>query len=246
MRSALKEVLLSTVLQCLPLFLIRWKSLESSNRLALLSRFSLKVMLMFFALFINRMLTFPFTLTLSHDGEMILNVLYTLAVGAILHVVFEMKWSTLMKEHRDVIGLQIFAFLYACLTTAMFSGSRGFHSGWLVGAFWNAMEICTFMPGVWLILQMRKADFALSPFANEAESSKRHALYLAGFLNVFYLIENIYAPYATSKRWYNPLFVAGHITHYLMVLEFTMFFLWQASFSPAAIGGTKPAQLEEI
>lgn len=220
----------NSILQMLPVIFIKIKLLNFSDRLSLLSRFSMKVLVMHLSLFIVRVITFPLVVFVGQSYTFfILDILGLLGIALILQGVFELRLtSTLSSEHRDLQIIHVAAVLGASIFVYMSpTYSLNHLRSTIIVYLQNMLETMTFMPALWILHQMNNQAQAFTCFGES--TSQRQSMYFLAFLFVFYTHEDLLAGaflHFGSER--EAILVMSRIFHFVLMMDFGGFFLCQA------------------
>lgn len=221
--AVVKEFLINTVLEMLPLVIIKHKIVDCTDRMALLCRFAIKVLIMHMSLFIVSLVAVMLT-TVPADSQSVLvvNSVSLVAAAALMHWGFNVEWNKFYtSEHRDIQVIHLFAFLYAAAAWKWRQGSDIF--SFLINAR-NTIEICTFLPGIRMLYQMNRNAEIFMPLPQQ--SSQHQAVYFTLFMLAYYLHENIISPIYAGFP--DLLFYGGHALHLALLVDFCGFFLFEA------------------
>lgn len=212
------ELIANTIVQLLPLILIKKKIVLVDAKVSVLCTFVTKVLVMHLSLFVLRVLSF-FTLD---TGEFMVDLIGASILVVILQNAFELHWPKLLtEEYRDVHILHL-----AALVFTVFMGYFYGTSSWNMNDFMirlnNALEVMTFMPAVWTLYKMNRNVEVFTPMS--AGDSANQAKCFLAFVFAFYVHENIYVVVHTEDQ---PLCWIAHCLHCFLLLDFGAFFLFQ-------------------
>merc|ERR1719210_3107155 len=137
-------------------------------------------------------------------------------------------------EHRDVWCIAVVALLTAVCTELMevllggYPATRFWNSTWYRQKYLKLMfvaasdytEILALVPAVWMVCRADK-----NSTGNEVDvaGTQKRAIVLFAFMITFYLSEDMYNAYTLGSHF--PLAAAGHIAHFLLLLDFAAFIL---------------------
>ena len=99
----------------------------------------------------------------------------------------------------------------------------------------ESMETLAYMPAVWMMFQTDQKLLAFDPLSQVV--SQRQSVWFLSWMLAYNGYEDVIRVW-TSGFW-EPHFIAGHILHFLTVIDFSVLLLQQAF-------GSKVAKCEEI
>lgn len=210
----LKTFLFLIMLQMLPLVFLEMKVISCPDPIALLMRFGPKVMLMHISFLALRVFSYPY----AQIGTFpIGNVIGLIAACLVLTKGFRTQPSLiLLWEHRDVFGLTLLTFLAGGLTTMM---EGEFSLKYALDMATSYAEVCAFVPAVRVVYQPE----TYSVMRVNACDPRVGAISFFVFLASFYMLEDVGGALNIWKML--PLAAAGHMVHYLLLLDFAGFVL---------------------
>mmetsp|Transcript_67331 Transcript_67331/g.190882 ORF Transcript_67331/g.190882 Transcript_67331/m.190882 type:complete len:306 (+) Transcript_67331:1-918(+) len=230
-RHSIRTFLAKILASMLPLVVLERKLVSCSDPVRLFSRFSTKVLLMhgcFLGLRLGTA-TFPGV----HYDQLRAAALFFAAACALLLTVFKFRPTPgNLWEHRGVFLLFFLAMAMAVAEVAL--TTRGF---WL-GDLWKFphvrraftgdlmsmgsghVELLAFVPAVWMAYRQ---DAGGVPTDADIRESQKRAVCLFAFVMAFYVPEDLLNAQRVRAR--HPLAAAGHIAHYLLLLDFAAFLL---------------------
>eukprot|EP00746_Dinoflagellata_sp_MGD_P025650 gnl/MRDRNA2_/MRDRNA2_160357_c0_seq1.p1 gnl/MRDRNA2_/MRDRNA2_160357_c0~~gnl/MRDRNA2_/MRDRNA2_160357_c0_seq1.p1 ORF type:complete len:299 (-),score=27.92 gnl/MRDRNA2_/MRDRNA2_160357_c0_seq1:127-1023(-) len=237
-----KNLLISILIQAAPLCALKLKLVGSSNRLALLSRTASKVLFMYITVLVLRVTLIPLVHSSSghtaRDSEYAspmdywVNALLLVNAVYIMGVVCEFKWTTFgFMGHTDVAVLHVLGLVHTCILMPVVRNIEGMKHGLLwVMEYANSMEMLAYMPAVWMLFSMDQSLLSFEPLSQAV--SQQQATWFLLWLSAFSFYEDFIA--ASMSGVYDLHFAAGHVLHFLMLLDFSLLFFQQAYFSKAA------------
>lgn len=229
------EFLGGTFLQMTPLLAIKYKMLRFEDRVAVLCRFGMKVLTMHGSLFLLNVAVYP---VISFVGQSPYDALVNSGCFIVtlltLHVGFNFSLLHLHKqEFRDVQLVWCMALALGCIINAMYAKK------WTLVDFCvsqcNALELLTFMPALWMLWTMNQNVEMFAPLPEN--SSHKQATFFCIFVVTFYFHEDILGPLGDEDLFGHEMAkfaIMGHGFHFMVLLDFAIFFLFQA-WSPKQI-----------
>mmetsp|Transcript_86838 Transcript_86838/g.281195 ORF Transcript_86838/g.281195 Transcript_86838/m.281195 type:complete len:314 (-) Transcript_86838:296-1237(-) len=230
-RHSIRNFLAKILVSMFPLAILEKRILSCSDPVGLFAKFSAKVLLMhacFLGLRVASM-AFPDVQVGSYKYSNLAS--FFMACG-LLPTVFGLRPSVAsIVEHREVWAL---AFVALCIALAevILLGPISFSRLWrrrnrvmedFIGTGSDYVEILSFVPAVWIAFRRDASSSSTSAGQPGVADSQRRALCLFAFLALFYLVEDIYNAYGVMR--FAPLASAGHVAHYLLLLDFATFVL---------------------
>lgn len=221
----LKTFLFLIMLQMLPLVFLEMKVMSCPDPIALLMRFGPKVMLMHISFLAIRVFSYPY----AQVGNFpVGNVIGFIAACMVLMKGFRMQFSlSFLWDHRDVFGLTLLTFL-AGGVTSMMEGELNLK--YALDMATSYAEVCAFVPAVRVVYQPE----TYSVMRVNASDPRIGAISFFAFLASFYLLEDVGG--ALNIMNVLPLAAAGHMVHYLLLLDFAGFVLGRV-ISPEKLKG---------
>lgn len=216
----LKTFLVLIVIQMVPLIVLEMKILACLDPVQLLSRFGPKVLLMHASFLALRVVGHTF----YEHGDWYWNVAWLVAACAALRKGFGLRLSlATLREHCDVWCLVLLALSTAAGTKYLDSQFHVARTQTLlqftVATGSDYIEILAFTPAVWRVLQ------AHTHVASQRDISdpRTRVLFFFAFLVSFYFTEDILSAIELARDI--PLAAAGHLAHFLLLLDFAGFLL---------------------
>lgn len=222
-----KTFLALIVVQMLPLVFLEKQILSCPDPVSMLSRFGSKVLLMHFCFLALRVCTWP----LLEVGIGVCNLIGLVGVLAALFVGFDFRLSALMQQ-KDLLGLVLLGIGSAFLTEVVDYYNRQTLLESTIFTTANYIEILAFVPAVWMVHTTVKKGEDWSSITACRESQ---ALAFFAFLVCFYIMEDLISAYRLG--WSEPLGAAGHIVHFLLLLDFACFLLAHI-YNPEKLSGS--------
>lgn len=227
------EFFSNVIIQLIPLVLIKYKIAVFDDALSAICRFSQKVMLMHFALFLTRVITFPYISFVGQDWSFFLaNAVSLVGAFLALHFGFNFKWRHICsQENGDLQLILVAASIIGCVQQYRYGITWNVSD--VLTSIWNAMEVMTFAPALFLLYQMDQRAELFTPLPEK--SSRTQAVSFFVFIVSFYIHENVMTPMRMAQQGLSKLrnfsfFCGGHLMHLVMLLDFGAFFLFQAWF----------------
>lgn len=221
--GAMSEFLALTLLQVLPLILIKMGTLKCIDRTSLLSRFTTKVLLMHVLFLTLRISFFPFAEIVDWNfyGLVVDSIACVVACG-LLFCKFDFSLRmAVVSEHGDLLVL-LFLALFGSIVVNL---SRPPKFRRFVPCALNNVETLAFMPAVLMLYyQMDRRVEVFAPMPEKSARSQANSFLT--FVVLYYLHDDIWVPSTSGLD--APLFYAAHIVHFIMLLDHGAFFLFQA------------------
>jgi len=229
-RHTIKTFLAKLLVSMLPLVVLETKFLSFPDPVGLMSRFSIKVLLMHACFLSIRAVCFllPDGFNVGHRY---CNTAAFIAAVVLLPTVFGFRPTpACLRQHTDVWLLAFVAFCVAVCEVVLLTGFQS-HT-WRINWKYNPVlqdvlatgsdyiEIVSFVPAVWMV--HRKEAPAGTEGADAGDSCRR-ALALFAFIICFYSVEDVFS--ATQEYSDFPFAAMGHIAHFLMLGDFALFLL---------------------
>lgn len=220
------DFLTQNLLQMLPLVALRLKISDCADRVAILSRFATKTLLMhLYSLTLRISIVTCFDAPYSEyaPGAYYFNLVSLFGVWWLLTTTFDFKFAeALNSEYRETLVLVLLAIVISVITNSSVHNSKQLE--WTMVSCQNNTEVVAFMPAVWMLYQMNRSVEVFVPLPDQF--ARVRAQHFMSFLAAFYLYEDVYGPFMTVTG--EPLLVWGHILHLMLLLDFGVFFLFQA------------------
>lgn len=218
----IRNLLLFTVVKIVPMIALKTMIRFGGDRVTLLSRFAVKVLLMHVFFLALRVACVPLVtmadsyLEYNSPLDWWVNLLFLVCAFFSLTRVFNMSsLSSSFFEHLDVWGLVVLAL------AATFVFNFNSPSDWIVTTATNYIEVLAYMPAIWILKGLN-----LTFFPMPEQHFQMQAVFFFFFLAVFYLYEDLFSPGMTVLD--QPLIMACHFAHLVVLLDFGGFFLQQA------------------
>mmetsp|Transcript_3071 Transcript_3071/g.5402 ORF Transcript_3071/g.5402 Transcript_3071/m.5402 type:complete len:304 (+) Transcript_3071:85-996(+) len=233
--------LATILLSMLPLMALKAKIWSCSDRVSLVPMVLVKTLLMHASLEVLRISS----QVLEGWSYIVRNkmnfcfdtVMFVCAMSA-LRVVFDVPLThTYLFEHRDVRNLVGMAlgvalaseafFAFVVPSDAMKSGAAGLSLANVLFAAANYVDVVGFMPVVWRLYQAENAldDFAVGTMVS-LEAKQQVRVFFA-FVCAFYLWDDVLEP--ISSMMDEPIGMMAHAAHFIMLIDFAGFFLFQVN-----------------
>lgn len=233
---------LATILMSmLPLVALKAKIWSCTDRVSLVPMVLVKTLLMHAALEILRIVSQTlegwegmvyYRMNLAFDVAMLIAALVT------LRLVFEVPLSiSYVLDHRDVRNLVLLAmfvafaseafFVYVMPSATLVKSQEGLSLAKVLFAAANYVDVVGFMPVVWRLYQAESAldDFAVGTVVS-LEARHQVRVFFA-FVTVFYLWDDVLEPIMTLLD--EPLAMMAHAAHFMLLVDFAGFFLFQVT-----------------
>merc|ERR1712216_179394 len=161
---AVGGLLLSILVQVLPLCILKVKLLNASNILSLLSRTASKILFMHISVLTLRVVLLPLVMYwfpehnqgIDHaPGEVWVNASCLLSAIYIMSVVCGFRWTTVeFFSHTDIALLHILGMVHCLFSVLCFlsESSRGNIQSWAT-QYTESMETLAYMPAIWMMFQ---------------------------------------------------------------------------------------------
>lgn len=239
-------------MQMVPMVALKLKLYSVTDRVGMLRRFSTKVLLMHLV-FISIRVSAEIILIAVGAGwshvvsiyswDFLNDVTSLIALVSILKRYFNFERPFLqIFDHRDVVTLVVLASasgiameaLDAVLDWKAYSGKRPFVDNVIVALLFaqaEYIEVLTFMPAVWLLIRMEpdasvfKGLRSGSTAEDFAALRKQTEMFFTWLIS-FYVTEDLICPVVLRGK--ETLVLCGHATHFMLLLDFSGFFLSQA------------------
>jgi len=237
-----RDFLLTILIQVLPIAPLKGRIMSSVNRLSLLSRTASKVLLMHISVLILRVTLVPLGFLSKksdandlYDSPMDFwaNVAALVSAVFLMNIVCEFRWTVEeFRTHSDISALHILGMVYCAFICVVLN--RG-ETAKLGVVFWlqnyiNSMEMLAFMPAVWMLFQTDEKLLAFEPLSQV--DTQRQAFWVLVWMMAFNMYEDCIATTMSGLR--EPCAVAGHIVHFVTIIDFIFFFLQEAYESKVA------------
>lgn len=213
----IKHFLLLIMIHMLPLVFLEMKILACPDPMAMLSRFGVKVLLMH-ACFLGLRVLAWLLLGIGLSGMW--NLIGFLAVCGVLHSGFNFCLADL-RAHEDIGCLLLIAVIGALTTVLLDFQREESFLDMTVFTTYSYIELLSFVPAVWIVYQTakNKEDTAIVGTA----SVRRQTAFFFAFLVPFYIKEDLVSAYMVGGD--ACLAAAGHVVHFLLLLDFACFLL---------------------
>lgn len=221
-RDTLKTFLILIMLQMVPLIALEVKLFAVNDPAGLLCKFGGKVLLMhvcFLALrTCNGTLVDAESFDWMHPAGLI-------ACCLALHFGFNHRWTLQsLIENRDAYCMVGIAIASAIVTEQL---DKYFRPSWfnnltalMLGTAADYTEIVAFVPAVWMAYRMPKDAPAQ---AVDKAIARTRAVYFFPFILGWYFIEDLMSAFTIYS--FSPLGAAGHVLHFILLLDFAGFVL---------------------
>lgn len=227
---ACRRFLGSLVIQMVPIAVLKCKVVNSVNRVALISRNALKVLITHVSVLILRLLA----AMLMHSGvsspqdessiDFYANLCALVGAFVILTMMYDFRWScTDFSAHSDVGIVHILGMAFTGVQMAWLSSYDWQFVIW-VAAYANFMEVLAFMPAVWMIFITQKDLLAFECFSQPKVEQQVKYFFL--WMICFNIYDDCISVVLSGLT--DPFVVAGHVVHFIMILDFNCLFLVQA------------------
>lgn len=243
------------VQQMVPMVVLKLKLYAVNDRVGMLRRFSTKVLLMHLV-FLSTRVTAEIILIAVGAGwshivsiyswDFINDITSLIALVSILKRYFGFERGLLhISEHPDVVALVILACgagtamesIDALLDWKLYAQKRPFIDNIIVALLFaqaEYMEVLTFMPAVWLLIRMEPDAAVFKGLRSGANSEefaaiRKQTTVFFTWLVGFYVTEDLICP--ALLRGKETLILCGHAAHFLLLLDFSGFFLYQVVFT---------------
>lgn len=230
--TSTRNFLILIFLSMFPLAFLEKKLMACTDPVGVISRFSPKVLLMHVGFLIIRLsgIVMDFQTRFFHFRS----CTSLLVAMVLLPIVFNLRFSrACVWEHRDVLLLAGVAILTAIVTEWVDAYFKGFFKyAWfpewyreriamfVLQSSSDYIEILAFVPAMWMVCREDKNAPVIE--ANVVETQKR-ALALFVFILLFYTGEDLHSAFTLGMD--APLAAAGHIAHFLLLLDFSIYIL---------------------
>lgn len=235
----LNGFLANILLQMLPLVALKAKVWTCSDRVSLVPLVLCKTLLMHVTLATYR-LGSTFYRGMSADDRLLVTVDSAALFGALALLKWEfefpmnpMHWI----EHRDVRNLVVLASAAAVCSEAFFvfvqpslMGSRSqgqqIHVPSLLMTAANYVDIVAFMPVVWRLYQAEEYEESMVGTHVRVEAKRQVRMFFL-YVLAFYSWDDVIDPAMTLLS--EPLAMMAHAAHFMLLLDFAGFFLFQVA-----------------
>eukprot|EP00440_Ansanella_granifera_P031497 gb/GFBE01034193.1/.p1 GENE.gb/GFBE01034193.1/~~gb/GFBE01034193.1/.p1 ORF type:complete len:304 (+),score=74.97 gb/GFBE01034193.1/:1-912(+) len=225
----------------LPLMALKAKIWSCNDRVSLVPMVLVKTLLMHAALEILRIssaLLEGWSAISRNRANFCFDAFMLVCSLAALRVFFEIPLTpSYVFEHRDVRNLVGMAVFVAFASEAFFSliipsdavkaGAAGLSLANVLFAAANNVDVVGFMPVVWRLYQAENAldDFAVGTMVS-LEARQQVRVFFA-FVCTFYLWDDVLEPIWSLTD--EPVAMMAHAAHFIMLLDFAGFFLFQVN-----------------
>eukprot|EP00933_Yihiella_yeosuensis_P006789 TRINITY_DN111582_c0_g1_i1.p1 TRINITY_DN111582_c0_g1~~TRINITY_DN111582_c0_g1_i1.p1 ORF type:complete len:284 (-),score=41.31 TRINITY_DN111582_c0_g1_i1:460-1311(-) len=217
------------IVQMLPLIFLEVKILSCPDPVSMLSRFGAKVLLLHGFFLGLRVCAWP----LLEVGFGWFNLLGLVFIVAALHLGFgfQLTLESFISQ-LDVFGLVLISAVGAFFTELM--DTRTPDAEAIVFTTSSYIEIVAFVPAVWMVHQNSKKndDFAQ---VSRTRTVQSQANYFFSFLLFFYFVEDLLSAYRVVSEV--PVASAGHVVHFILLMDFACFLLAHI-YNPDRAGGS--------
>lgn len=235
------------LVQMIPLLALKFKMYTCSDRMGLLCRFAIKVLLIHVA-FLSLRVTAQLYLIIGGLGwknfwsmmtwDLFNDITSLYALLKILKESFGWEWD---REHlskhieiQTLVGVSVAAAFSTQIVDAFLQPKlyKGFLKVVLSSAFEasNYLDVLTFVPGIWMLYRQDDGDgtvvFRGLKAQDHTEDKSKQTMYFFMFLLSFYFTEDLLSPIMTLRK--EPLAIVAHTCHFMLILDMAGFFLQQA------------------
>lgn len=212
-----KHFLALIVIQMLPLVFLQMRILSCPDPVSMLSLFGTKILLMHASFLALRVCAWP----LLEMGLGFCNLFGLVAALAALIFGFKFRFAS-MGNHLDICGLWLLAVIGALCTEVLdFRRTPTFLERTIFTSS-NYIELLAFVPAVWMVQKaVKKSDDTFVPGCDTVVQYQ--ATFFFAFLVSYYVMEDIISAFRVGTD--APLAAAGHIVHFLLLLDFACFLL---------------------
>mmetsp|Transcript_69339 Transcript_69339/g.144803 ORF Transcript_69339/g.144803 Transcript_69339/m.144803 type:complete len:312 (-) Transcript_69339:155-1090(-) len=236
----LNGFLANILLQMLPLIAFKLKIWSAQDRVSLVPLVLCKTLLMHVILAIYRIFS---TLVVGLGEE---KLVFCVDCAGLFGALAILKWEFGFPmsplrwiEHYDVRNLVLLASLGAFASHAFFvilqpswmssvtrATSQEIHIPSVLFTAANYVDIVAFMPVVWRLYQAEEAEDSRTGLTVTG-SMKRQIQVFFGFVIAFYMWDDVLDPVMTLLD--EPLAMMAHAAHFVLLLDFAGFFLFQVN-----------------
>jgi len=225
----------------LPLMALKAKIWTCNDRVSLVPMVLVKTLLMHAALEVLRIVSAMlegWNAIVRNKWNFMFDSFMFVCAFAALRLVFEIPITPqYFFEHRDVRNLVFMAIGVAAASEAFFalvipnssmsSGAAGLSLANILFASANYVDVLGFMPVVWRLYQAENAldDFAVGTMVS-LEARQQVRVFFA-FVCSFYLWDDVLEPCWSLTD--EPVAMMAHAAHFIMLIDFAGFFLFQVS-----------------
>jgi len=233
--------LATILLSMLPLMALKAKIWSCSDRVSLVPMVLVKTLLMHAALEVLRIgsqMLEGWTYIVRNKMNFCFDTVMLVCALSALRIVFDVPLThSYLFEHRDVRNLVGMAlgvalaseafFAFVVPSDAMKAGAAGLSLANILFAAANYVDVVGFMPVVWRLYQAENAldDFAVGTMVSL--EAKQQVRVFFGFVCTFYLWDDVLEP--ISSMMDEPVGMMAHAAHFIMLIDFAGFFLFQVN-----------------
>lgn len=244
-------------LQMFPLVALKLKMYQCGDRLSLVPRVLVKTLLMHFVLSILRLCTYPMLreFTIWGNLQFWLDVGFMLGALLILRQVFGFKWTlrTVIDEHevRNLVVMGVLAAVTTeTLTGIMPESLSDLTRNWNTDKYYltkivftsaNYVDVLAFVPVVLKLFQIEREDDQ-STGTLMLEDSRRQVLIFFAYVVTFYSWDDVLDPLRDAEM---DVSMMAHAAHFVLLLDFACFFIFQVWSPSSAKGEQLQGLLEE-
>jgi len=219
--DVLKTFLAMILLQMLPLLALEMKIMSCADPVGLFCKFASPVTLTHL-IFMGMRVCLYFS---QGQGQLYLLRALSGFLGAlfVMHKGFQQRWSYIF-QYRSVWNLVGLCLLAAFCTQYLDSFISEIELSWpelfksTVGTAVDYIEICAFVPAVWMMYREDQCRFQV-----ESADTKRVSTAFFLFLVGFYFLEDVVSAY---HAWtFSGLASAAHIAHFVLLVDFACYVL---------------------
>lgn len=255
----LNGFLFNILLQMMPLVALKLKIYSCSDRVSLVPLVLVKTLLMHVAMLSLRIISQ--VVQQAHLGRTQLGVDVVAVVLAfvMLSSVFDFPIApNRMLEQRDVRNLVVLSITAALISEAFYiyvqpmwmgQASRMYiRDGLMLSKVFfvsaNYVDIVAFMPVVWRLYQVESEldDCSIGTIVSN-ETRKQVQMFFA-FMCAFYLWEDVIEPCMSLLD--EPLAMMAHAAHFMLLMDFAGFFIFQVATPTSTVGRERGEQLEGL
>lgn len=217
--------------QMVPIAILKMAIVSNQSNVdivAVLGKFSSRVLIMHILFFALRVTLIRWVEeTGTDEGPLFfgMNVLGLIICCAILCNASEAAFSLSFAKHIEFRDIK--ALIVVSIINATVDHQPDFWSCFFTDVA-NTIEIVAFVPALWMVYSMHVPSSRAGVFTALPDAwCQKRALHLMVFLTGYYLYDDVYKPVQTLPD--EPMFQAGHAAHFVMLLDFSYFFLSQTN-----------------
>lgn len=250
--KGLKGFMVLTVLQLLPLAVLKVKTWICSDRVSLVPLALVKTMIMHVFLQCTRLAspffeTFKREVTSTQQLEFMINTAAIIALLYLLHKEFHMPLSSVglqkvFTQHKDVMFLLLGACTAGTMTEVIYPSTWN-GSVWIANIIVssaNFLEILSFMPVVSAVCLETGVE-TYTPGTSVQDTERRKVKIFFAFILTFYFWDDLMYCMLMGE---DALVLAPKCAHYCMLLDFAGFFILKVGAAPKAVHDMLPSVLE--